>query len=168
MSVRHIHTQAQAQAELERERVVQRAYYARRKERMLNGTQAQVQAELDRQRAARKMSYARQKERMLNDPVYREEELQRRKTERDQKRKEIENDPLHSNTRNDADRMAKVRRVAREIQEAENVQDRDNMIEKVRQRYNSYNFSALMSFRIAELDPRSQKLHRKSRRFDGR
>ena len=122
MSVRHIHTQTQAQAELERERAVQRAYYARRKERI------------------------------LNDPVYREEELRRHKTERDQKRKEIENDSLHSDARNDADRMVKVRRMARETRNILNIQERENMIEKVRQRYNSYNFSVLICYRISELD----------------
>src|SRR5437762_2701208 len=99
MSVRHIHTQTQSQAELERERAVQRAYYARRKKRMLNGTQTQAQMELDRQRAVQKIYYTRRKERILNDPVYREEELRRHKTERDQKRKEIENDSLHSDAR---------------------------------------------------------------------
>ena len=128
-------------------------------------TQAQAQAELDRQRAAQKASYDRRKERMLNDPVYREEVLLRRKTERDQKRKEIENDPLHSDARKNADRMIKVRRVAREIQETENVQERENMIEKVRQRYSSYNFSDLMSFRIAELDAQFADLQVKEQQW---
>jgi len=68
---------------------------------------------------------------MPNDPVYREEVLLHHKTERDQKRKEIENDPLHSDARKNADRMIKVRRMAREIQETENAQERQNMIEKV-------------------------------------
>ena len=132
MSVRHIHTQAQALAELERERAVQRASYARRKERTLNGTPAEAQAELQRQRAVRTASCARRKERMLNDAEYREQELQRWKAKRDQKRKAIEEDPLHVNKRQDADRMAKVRRVVRETQ---NALDREEMIEKVRQRY---------------------------------
>jgi len=79
--------------------------------------QAQVQVELKRQRAAQKASYTRHKERMLNDPVYHEEVLQRCKTERHQKRKEIENDPLHSDARKDADRMTKVKEIARESQD---------------------------------------------------
>ena len=135
MSVRHIHTQAQAQAELERVRAANRANYARRKNRILNGTQGQAQAELERQRATQRASYAKRKERMLNNAEYREQELQRWKIQRDQKRKEIEEDSFHVNARKDADRMAKVRRVARETQEIENIQERENMIEKVRQRY---------------------------------
>ena len=118
ISVRHIHTQAQAQAELERQRAAQRASYARRKERTQNGTPAQAQAELERQRVARTASYARQKERMLNDAEYREQQLQNRKAQRDQKRNAIEEDPLLIDERQDADRMAKVRRVARETGDA--------------------------------------------------
>ena len=72
---------------------------------------------------------------MLNDAEYREQELQRWKAKRDQKRKAIEEDPLHVNKRQDADRMAKVRRVVRETQKAPDAQDREEMIEKVRQRY---------------------------------
>jgi hypothetical protein len=72
---------------------------------------------------------------MLNDPVYREEVLQRRKIERDQKRKAMEDNALHVDARKDADRMAKVRRVAKEAQQALDAQEREDMIEKVRQRY---------------------------------
>ena len=90
MSVRHIHMQAQAQAELERERAAKRANYAQRKERM------------------------------LNDAEYHEQQLQRWKVKRDQKRKAIEEDPFHVDARNDGDRKAKVRRVAREVQETNN------------------------------------------------
>jgi len=60
---------------------------------------------------------------MLNDAEYREQELQRWKVKRDQKRKAIEEDPFHVDARNDADRMAKVRRIAREVQEAKNAQE---------------------------------------------
>ena len=52
---------------------------------------------------------------MLNNPGYHEEVLLHRKTERDQKPKEIEIDRLHSDARKNADRMIKVRRVDREI-----------------------------------------------------
>ena len=98
-------------------------------------TPAQAQAELERQRAAKKASYNRRKERMLNDEEYREQQLHKWKTKRDQKRKAIEEDPLHVNKRQDADRMAKVRRAVRETQNALDAQDREEMIEKVRQRY---------------------------------
>jgi hypothetical protein len=103
-------------------------------------TQAQAQAELERERAAQKASYARRKERMLNDAEYREQQLQRWKVKRDQKRKTIEENPLHPNRGNDADRVAKVRRVARDAREALDAQEREDMIEKVHQRYFSYNF----------------------------
>ena len=116
MSVRHIHTQAQARAELERQRAAQTVTYARRKERMLNDTQPHT--ELERRRASQRMNYARRKERMLNDAEYREQELQRYKIKRDRKRNAIEEDPSPVNARNDADRMAKVRKIARETQDA--------------------------------------------------
>jgi hypothetical protein len=107
-------------------------------------TQAQAQAELDRLRAAKKASDARRKERMLNDPLYREEVLLRRKTERDQKCKAIENDPHHLDARKDTDRKAKARKIARESQEAMDTLEREEMIEKVHQRYFSYRLSELM------------------------
>jgi hypothetical protein len=102
---------AQAQAELERLRAAQRLSYARRKERTLNSTQAQAQAELERQPVAQRASYAWWKERILNNAEYR----QQWKIKRDKKRKVIEEDPLHLNGRQDADRMVKVRMVVRKI-----------------------------------------------------
>ncbi len=128
-------------------------------------TQADAQAELERQRAVKRASYARRKERMMNDAEYREQELQRWKIQRDQKRKTIEDDPLHINARNDADRMTKVRRMARETQNTLDAQERENMIEKVRQRYSSYNFSDLMSFRISELDAQFADLQVKEQQW---
>jgi hypothetical protein len=145
MSVRHIHTQAQVIAELERERAARRASYARRKERTLNGTPAQAQAEQERQRAAQKVSDIQRKETMLNGPEYRNQVLESQKINRDKKRQTIEDDSLHADARNHADRMAKVRRVARDTQNAQDARDREEMIEKVRQRYNSYNFSSLFN-----------------------
>jgi len=165
MSVRHIHTQAQAQAELERERAVWRASYARRKERKLNGPPAEAQAERERQRAAQRASYIRRKENMLNDPEYREQLLQSRKIGRDKKRQAIEDDPLHVDARKDADRKAKVRRMAREVQETNNALERQEMIEAVLQRYFSYNSSGLMSFRIAELDAQFADLQVKEQQW---
>ena len=52
---------------------------------------------------------------MLNDPEYREQRLQRWKIQKGiENDKAIEDDPLHVDARKDADRMAKIRRVARE------------------------------------------------------
>ena len=107
--------------------------------------QAQALAELERQRAAWRASHARQKETMLNDPEYRNQVLESRKISRDKKRQAIEDDSIDADARNHADRMAKVRRVARDTQNAQHAWDREEMIEKVRQRYNSYNFSSLFN-----------------------
>ena len=57
---------------------------------------------------------------MLKDPEYHEQVLQSPKIGRDKKRQAIEDDPLHVDARKDADRKAKVRRVAREVQETNN------------------------------------------------
>ena len=57
---------------------------------------------------------------MLNDAEYHEQWLQSRKTERDRKCKAIEDDPLHVDARKEADRLAKVRRVMKEVEEARN------------------------------------------------
>ena len=130
-------------------------------------TQAQAQAELDRLRAAQKASDTRRKERMLNDPIYREEVLQRRQTSRDQKRKAIENDPHHLDARKDADRKAKARKIARESQEAMDALEQEEMIEKVHQRYFSYSFPDLTSFRIAELDAQFADLQVKEQLWPG-
>ena len=89
---------------------------------------------------------------MLNDSEYRDQVLQSRKIDRDKKRQAIEDDSLHVDARKDADRKAKVRRVAEEVQETNNASERQEMIEAVCQRYLSYNSSGLMSFRIAELN----------------
>ena len=104
-------------------------------------TQAQAQAEREWLRAVQKADDARRKERMQNDSEYREQLLQRRKTKWEQKRKALEEDLLHADARKDADKMIKVRRIAKETQKTLNVQKREKMIEKVCQRYNSYNFS---------------------------
>ena len=120
MSVRHIHTQAQAQAELERQRAIKRASYIRRRQRRLNDTQPRPQAELQQNRAAKRASYARRKQRMLNDAEYHERELQKRKVKRNRKRTMIEE---AVDARNDADRMAKVRKIARETQNTQDIQE---------------------------------------------
>ena len=162
MSVRHIHTQAQAQAELERQRAIKRASYIRRRERRLNDTQPRPQAELQQNRAAKRASYARRKQRMLNDAEYHERELQKRKVKRNRKRTMIEE---AVDARNDADRMAKVRKIARETQNTQDIQERDSMIEKVRQRYNSYNFFCLIYYRISELDAQFADLQVKEQQW---
>ena len=139
--------------------------YARRKERTLNGPPAEAQAELERQRAAWRVSDIQRKETMLNDPEYRKQVLESRKISRDKKRQAIEEDPLHVDARNHADRMAKVRRVARDTQNAQDAWDREEMIEKVRQRYNSYNFSCLIHHRISELDAQFADLQVKEQQW---
>jgi|SRR5271167_1118535 len=88
-------------------------------------TQEQARAELELQAARKKVSDARRKERMQNDPEYRDKLLQSRKTKRQQKRKALEEDPLHADARNDADRMARARRVARDTQEVQDAQERE-------------------------------------------
>ena len=108
--------------------------------------------ELERKQASQKASYAWRKERMLNDAEYHEQVLQSQKSKRDQKWKAIEENLLHSNPRNDVNRMAKVRRVVRDAQEALDAKERDDMIEKVHQRYFSYDFLYLICYRISELD----------------
>src|SRR5205814_7316382 len=67
--------------------------------------------------------------------------------------------------RKDCDRMAKVRKVIRETQNNLDAQGRQQMIEKVRQRYNSYNFSDLISFRITELDSQFADLQVKEQQW---
>ena len=130
MSVQIIHTQAQAQAELERQRAVQRAYYAQRKERMQNDPEYREQ-----QQTAQRANNAQRQQRMQNDLGYCEQVLQSQKTKRDQKRKAMEDDPLHANARKEADRIAEFRRVAREAQQVLDAQEQEDMIEKVHQRY---------------------------------
>jgi hypothetical protein len=77
---------------------------------------------------------------MQNDPEYHEQLLESRKTIRERKQKALEEDPLHANARTDADRMAKARRVARDTQEVQDAEEREEMIERVRQRYFSLQF----------------------------
>ena len=102
---------------------------------------------------------------MLNDPEYCKQVLETRKISRDKKRQAIAEDPLHVDARNHADRMAKVRRVARDTQNAQDAWDREEMIEKVRQRYNSYNFSCLIHHRISELDAQFADLQVKEQQW---
>jgi len=72
---------------------------------------------------------------MLNDSEYREQVLQSQKIDRDKKRQAIKDDPLHVDARKNANRMARVKRVTGETQNILDTQKRENMIEKVRQRY---------------------------------
>lgn len=57
----------------------------------------------------------------MNDPEYHKQILEKNKIRRNEIRKAIENN--HVNARKDANRMAKVRRVARGAQEALDTQE---------------------------------------------
>ena len=108
--------------------------------------------ELELQAAQIKASHARARERMLNNPIYCEEVLQYCKIKMYQKCKAIEDNPLHINARKEVNRMAKVKKISGESQEAMDTLELEEIIKKVRQRYFLYRFSNLMSFRIAKLD----------------
>jgi hypothetical protein len=141
-AVMDIPTAVQAEAALDRRRAQKRANYARQREKLLSGPPAEIQAYRKRHAAATKAWYSRRKERMSNDTEYRNEILHKGKVKRDAKRKAIEDDPLHVNAGKDVDRMAKVRRVAAEALHALDAQDRETLLEKVRERYFS-NFSLI-------------------------
>src|SRR5437667_5913021 len=127
MSVRQIRTQEQVQAEIHQPQTIDISV-------------RQIQAEIHRLRTINKARYLQRKERMLNDAEYREQQLQSRKAARDRKRKTIEDNPLHIDARKEGDRLAKFRRVIKEAEETRNAQEREEMIEKVHQRYFSSQF----------------------------
>ena len=79
-------------------------------------SQADAQAELDRRRTRNKELEAIRKERLLNDPEYREHH-------EDKKRKRMESDPLRLSPRNHANKMAKIRKLAKEAQDILNAQE---------------------------------------------
>ena len=64
---------------------------------------------------------------MREDPQYkarhRATDSQTQKTIQNKKRKAIEDDPLHADIRKDVDRMARVRRMARETQNMLDIQE---------------------------------------------
>ena len=84
-----IHIQIHAQAEIERMRVINRANYAHRKQRMRE----------DMEYSARHHVAHSEAQKIFHN----------------KKRIAIEDDPLHVNIRKNVDRMARVRRMAREI-----------------------------------------------------
>src|SRR5438876_82337 len=133
MSVRQIRTQEQVQAEIHQPQTIDISV------RQIH-TQEQAQAEIHRLRTINKARYLQRKERILNDVEYREQQLQSRKAARDRKHKTIEDNPLHIDARKEADRLAKFRRVIKEAEETRNAQEREEMIEKVHQRYFSSQF----------------------------
>ena len=126
VAVRYIHTQALAQAAIERKWAIDRAQYARRKQRTREDPEYESQV-----RAAHS---------------------QTQKTGRSKKRKAIEEDPLHLHARKDADRMANTRQAMREKQLADCVQERADLLDKVHKRYCSHDLFLLMLFSIVELD----------------
>jgi hypothetical protein len=149
----HIHTQAQAQVELERQRAQKRARTARQKEELVNPPPEEMHAAREGKVAANNANYTHRKEWILKDPEYRLEMLHNDKLRRDAKRKKIEDDPLYVNAGKDADKMAKMGRVARVVFQAFDARDREALIEKVRERYfSNLSLIDLMLDRIAELD----------------
>ena len=99
-----------------------------------------------------KARYIWRKKRMLNKAEYRKQHLQSQQTERDRKYKAMEDDLLHVDARKEADRLAKLRRVMKEVDETRNAQVHQEIIEKVHQRYFSYNFLYLIYYRISKLN----------------
>ncbi len=112
-----------------------------------------TQAEIECKRAIDKAQYARRKQRMREDPEYesrvRAAHSQTQKTVRSKKRKAFEDNPLHINTRKNADRMANTRQSMREKELAESIQDHVEFSDKVCKRYCSYDLFLLMLFSIA-------------------
>ena len=102
-------------------------------------TQVQAQIEIERMRAINRANYAHRKQSMREDPEYnarpRAAQSEAQKTFHNKKRTTIEDDSLHDDIRKNANRMTRVRRMARETQNILDTQERENMIEKLRQRY---------------------------------
>ena len=120
-------------------------------------TQQQAQAELDRRAASAKASANRRKQLLLNNPQLTQEEREKQSQRKRNNRNKKRNLPDSENSRQvdlemDAARKAKSRRIVKDKQFVENAQEREALIEKVRQRYVLYDFSLLMVFSIAELD----------------
>jgi hypothetical protein len=109
----------------------------------------------DRENAMARARYATKKQRMQEDINYAQkvqlDNARNAKQHRANKRKRIEDDPLHVDAGKDANRMAASRILARANQEAQDSFDREEMCNKVWERYTSYFFPQLM-FRISELD----------------
>ena len=119
--------------------------------------QQQAQAELDWCAASAKASANRRKQLLLNDPQLAQEEREKQSQRKRNNRNKKRNLPDSENSRQvdlemDAARKAKSRRIVKDKQFVENAQEREALIEKVRQRYVLYDFSLLMVFSIAELD----------------
>jgi len=108
----------------------------------------------DRQNAMARARYAAKKQRMQDDANYAQKvriiKAQNNKQHRANKRKRIEDNPLHVDAGTDVRRMAASRILARANREVQDNLDRKEMANKVRQRYTPY-FSPLI-FRIDELD----------------
>src|SRR5438477_544394 len=120
-------------------------------------TQQQAQAELDRRAASAKASANRRKQLLLNNPQLAQEEREKQSQRKRNNRNKKRNLPDSENSwqvdlEMDAARKAKSRRIVKDKQFVENAQEREALIEKVRQRYVLYDFSLLMVFSIAELD----------------
>jgi hypothetical protein len=119
-------------------------------------TQAPAQAEIDRTKSMERARRAVRKQRMQEDPEY-AQEVQTREIEKSQKcrakkRKIIEDNSLHPDAQKEANRKSEARKVVQATKNAEYAQEREDMLERVRQRYYLYGLSQLMLFRIDELD----------------
>ena len=119
-------------------------------------TQAQAQAEIDRQKAMERARRAARKQRMEEDPEYAQEvrtrEIEKKQKCRAKKRKIIEDDRLHPDAQKEANRKSEARKVVQATKNAEYAQEREDMLERVQQRYYLYVLPQLMLSRIDELD----------------
>lgn len=108
-------------------------------------TQVQAQAELDRRRALVKASRDHRKQLLLNDPKLaqnlREKQSQRRRNNRNKKRNLSDNENSSQiDLKIESVRKAKSRRITKDKQSIQDAQEREALIEKVRQRYGLYDF----------------------------
>jgi hypothetical protein len=111
-------------------------------------TQAQAQAEIDRQKAMERARTTARKQRMQEDPEYAQEVrtkiMERNQKYRAKKRKIIEDDPLHPDAQKEASRKSEARKVVQATKNVEDAQEREHMLERVRQRYYLFVLSQLM------------------------
>src|SRR5438046_4766194 len=100
-------------------------------------TQAQAQAEIDRQKAMERARRAARKQRMKEDPEYAQEvrtrEIEKKQKCRAKKRKIIEDDRLHPDAQKEVNRKSEARKVVQATKNAEYAQKREDMLKRVQQ-----------------------------------
>ena len=105
-------------------------------------TQAQAQAELNRQKAMQKARRTARKQRMQEDTEYAQEvrtkDIERTQKYQAKKWKIFEDDPLYPDTQKEANRKSEARKVVQAMKNAEYTQEREDMLERVQQRYYLY------------------------------